>query len=36
MNYHGGYEVKDYITALDEGWIPEDYYEWWGFEDEKL
>ncbi len=36
MNYHGGYEVKDYITALNDGWIPEDYYEWWGFEDEKL
>lgn len=36
MSYHGGYEIKDYITALEDGWIPEDYYEWWGFEDEKL
>lgn len=33
---HGGYEIMDYNYALEQGWIPEDYYEWWGFEDEKL
>ncbi|MDO4454781.1 MAG: LTA synthase family protein [Eubacteriales bacterium] len=33
---HGGYEIMDYNYALEQGWIPEDYYEWWGFEDKKL
>ena len=33
---HGGYEIIDYDSARENGWIPEDYYEWWGFEDEKL
>ena len=33
---HGNYEIHDYNYALEQGWIPEDYYEWWGFEDQKL
>lgn len=33
---HGEYEIIDYDYALEQGWLPEDYYEWWGFEDEKL
>lgn len=33
---HGNYEIRDYRYALENDWIPEDYYEWWGFEDEKL
>ena len=33
---HGDYEVYDYDYAINNGWIPEDYYVWWGFEDEKL
>ncbi len=33
---HGNYEIHDYPYALEQGWIPEDYYEWWGFEDQKL
>lgn len=33
---HGGYHIKDYYTALEEGWIPEGYYVWWGYEDTKL
>lgn len=33
---HGGYQMLDYEYAIEQGWIPEDYYEWWGFEDEKL
>lgn len=33
---HGNYEIHDYNYALEQGWIPEDYYEWWGYEDQKL
>lgn len=36
MHEHGGYEVKDYYTAIEEGKIDGDYYVWWGYEDEKL
>lgn len=33
---HGNYEIFDYFSAIDEGKISKDYYEWWGFEDQKL
>lgn len=33
---HGSYEVMDYIYAVESGHIPEDYYAFWGYEDEKL
>ena len=33
---HGGVEVWDLLTAYDEGRLPADYYEGWGFEDRKL
>lgn len=33
---HGDYEIDDYNWAQEQGLIPEDYYEWWGYEDEKL
>lgn len=33
---HGNYEILDYVWAKDTGLIPEDYYEFWGFEDKKL
>lgn len=33
---HGDYNIFDYYTAIDKGLIDEDYFEWWGFEDEKL
>ncbi|MBO4862771.1 MAG: sulfatase-like hydrolase/transferase [Eubacterium sp.] len=33
---HGNYELLDYNWAIKEGKIPEDYFVWWGFEDEKL
>lgn len=36
MKAHGDYQIKDYNSALAEGRIPEDYYVWWGYEDEKL
>ena len=33
---HGNYDIFDYNTAKEEGLIPEDYYVWWGYEDQKL
>lgn len=33
---HGNYGIKDYNYAIENGWIPEDYNVWWGYEDEKL
>ena len=33
---HGSYERFDYNWAKKEKLIPQDYYEWWGFEDKKL
>ncbi|MBR2590653.1 MAG: sulfatase-like hydrolase/transferase [Clostridia bacterium] len=33
---HGDYKVFDYNYAINNGYIPEDYKVWWGFEDEKL
>jgi len=33
---HGNYAVFDLFTARERGYIPEDYYVWWGYEDEML
>ena len=33
---HGNYEVLDYDYAIDEEYIPDDYFVWWGYEDSKL
>ena len=33
---HGNYQIYDYLTAKENGDIPEDYKVWWGFEDYKL
>ncbi len=33
---HGGAEIKDYTTAVEDGIIDEGYFVWWGFEDERL
>ena len=33
---HGNYEIRDYYDAIARGRIAADYYEWWGYEDEKL
>lgn len=33
---HGNYTIQDVYWAREEGLIPEDYWEWWGFEDRKL
>ncbi|MDO4616809.1 MAG: GBS Bsp-like repeat-containing protein [Lachnospiraceae bacterium] len=33
---HGDYEIRDYYWAIDQGKIAEDYYVWWGYEDNRL
>ena len=33
---HGDFEIDDYLYAKEQGWIPEDYRVFWGYEDEKL
>ena len=33
---HGNFEFRDYPYAKSNGWIPEDYEVFWGYEDEKL
>lgn len=40
LNYfyesHGNFNILDYDAAKEKGWIPEDYFEFWGYEDDKL
>ena len=33
---HGGYEIWDHPYAQEQGWIPDNYAVWWGYEDQKL
>lgn len=33
---HGDFKVYDYNWAIKTHKIPSDYFEWWGYEDEKL
>lgn len=33
---HGNYTFQDHAYAVDMGYIPKDYYEFWGYEDAKL
>lgn len=33
---HGDFEICDYNWAIKQKKIPEDYFEWWGYEDQKL
>lgn len=33
---HGNYDIYDLFTAREEGYIPDDYKVWWGYEDEIL
>lgn len=33
---HGNYTIRDYYWFKKEGIIPDDYYVWWGVEDEKI
>ena len=36
FEYHGDYTIYDYYYAKENNWIDKDYYEWWGYEDNKL
>ena len=36
MTQHGNYTLEDYYYAIDNGWIDNNYYVWWGYEDQKL
>lgn len=33
---HGDYTIYDYYVAVEEGIVAEDYFEFWGLEDQKL
>lgn len=33
---HGDYNIYDYYYAIEDGYIDEDYFVWWGYEDRKL
>jgi putative glycosyltransferase (exosortase G-associated) len=33
---HGNYDIFDLYTAREQGYIPEDYFVWWGFEDYRM
>lgn len=33
---HGNYDVVDLYAARKKGYIPDDYFVWWGYEDAKL
>lgn len=33
---HGDYKVLDYYYAIEQGYIEDDYYVWWGYEDQIL
>ncbi|MBR2134484.1 MAG: LTA synthase family protein [Eubacterium sp.] len=35
-NNHGNWTVFDYNYAIENGYLPEGYKVWWGFEDDKL
>ncbi len=36
FSQHGGYEINDYNAAIADGRLPQDYHEFWGYEDRKL
>ena len=33
---HGNHHIVDVYSLIDDGVLPEGYWQWWGFEDEKL
>lgn len=33
FSQHGDYNIFDVYTAKEKSYIPEDYWEWWGYED---
>ena len=36
FTYHGKYKIMDYNYAKEKGYIDDNYYVWWGYEDSKL
>jgi len=36
FSLHGNYEIHDYFYDIEQERIADDYYVWWGIEDEKL
>lgn len=36
FNLHGEFNIIDHSAAIKKGLIPDDYYVWWGYEDDKL
>lgn len=36
ISLHGNYEILDLNAMIENGKLPEDYFEWWGYEDAKL
>lgn len=33
---HGDYEIRDYLWAKEQNYIPKNYRVWWGYEDARL
>lgn len=33
---HGGYNIIDLYSIIEQGKLPEGYFQWWGYEDVKL
>lgn len=36
IKQHGNYDILDLEALIEAGKLPEDYFEWWGYEDSKL
>lgn len=36
LQQHGDYQIIDWVSKREDGTLPENYKEWWGFEDSKL
>lgn len=36
FNLHGEFNIIDHSAAIEKGLLPNDYYVWWGYEDDKL
>lgn len=36
FSQHGNYKIYDLFSAREDGYIPEDYFVWWGYEDAYL
>jgi phosphoglycerol transferase len=36
ISLHGDYEILDLNAMIENGKLPKDYFQWWGYEDAKL